>query len=94
MSHTNVIPLKKLGVDADPIIRIIDDWFTARSFAMVTEMKIGEGKLVLCGVDLLSDADNRLEARQLQRSLLHYMNSDKFNPQEKVELSKVKSLFR
>ncbi|MFI3262660.1 MAG: glycoside hydrolase family 2 TIM barrel-domain containing protein [Rikenellaceae bacterium] len=94
MSHSNVIPLKKLGIEDDPIVRIIDDWFTARSFAMIVEMNVGGGKLILCGVDLLTDQANRLEARELQKSLLNYMNSTRFNPKSDVELSHIKKLFK
>lgn len=94
MSHCNAIPLKKLGMNVQPVVRIIDDWFTARSFGMIVEMKVGNGKLLMCGADLLTDADKRPEARQLVNSLLHYMKSDAFNPIQEVSAEAIKSLFK
>lgn len=94
MSHCNAIPLKKLGTNVQPVVRIIDDWFTARSFGMIVEMKVGNGKLLMCGADLLTDADKRPEARQLVNSLLHYMKSDRFNPGQTVSADAIKGLFK
>ncbi len=94
MSHCNAIPLKKLGMNVQPIVRIIDDWFTARSFGMIVEMKVGNGKLLMCGADLLTDADRRPEARQLVSSLLHYMKSDRFDPKQTVNVDAIKGLFK
>lgn len=93
MSHCQAIPLKKLGKDIQPIVRIIDDWFTARPFGMVVEMKVGNGKLLMCSADLTTDADKRPEARQLRNSLLHYMNSESFNPGQTVSADAIGRLF-
>ena len=92
MTHCDAIPLRKIS-SAQPIVRIIDDWFKARSLGLVVEMKVGEGSLVICGADLLTDAENRLEARQLLQSLLQYMDSDEFKPTGKVGIEEVRSLF-
>ncbi len=94
MSHCNAIPLKKLGMNVQPVVRIIDDWFTARSFGMIVEMKVGNGKLLMCGADLLTDADKRPEARQHINSLLHYMKSDAFNPEQTVNADVIRGLFK
>ena len=94
MSHCNAIPLKKLGDGIEPVVRIIDDWFTARPLGMIVELKIGKGKLLLCSADLTTDAENRPEARQLTNSLLRYMNGDSFDPRQSSTAEAVKSLFR
>lgn len=94
MSHCNAIPLKKLGADIRPVVRIIDDWFTARPFGMIVEMQVGNGKLLMCGADLLTDAEKRPEARQLMNSLLHYMKGASFNPSQTVTVEAVGSLFK
>ena len=94
MSHCQAIPLKKLGDDIKPIVRIIDDWFTARSFGMVVEMKVGKGKLLMCSADLTTEMEKRPEARQLANSLLHYMKSDAFNPSQVVTVEAIKGLYK
>lgn len=94
MSHCNAIPMHKLSGNIEPTVRIIDDWFTGRSLGMVVEMKVGKGKIILCGVDLLSDKDSRPEAIQLKNSLLHYMQSDKFSPEGEVTIEELQNLFK
>jgi len=42
---------------------------------------------------LIDDTDNRIVARQLKHSLLNYMNSDEFNPENQVELSDLAVFF-
>lgn len=93
MSHCNALPLYKLG-NPEPIVRIIDDWFTARSLGLIVELKVGQGSLMLCGVDLLTNAEKRPEAVQLTNSLLDYMKSSAFNPKSTATVEQVKSLFK
>lgn len=94
MAHCNAIPLHKLGNDIEPIVRIIDDWFTARSLGLIVEAKVGNGKLILTGVDLLTNKESRREAVQLKNSLLNYMQSDAFDPQTAVSLERIETLFK
>jgi len=93
MSHCNAIPLYKLGDNIRPIVRIIDDWFTARSLGMIIELKVGTGKLLICSADLNTKDKNRPEARQLKNSLLSYMESKAFNPAQSTTVEKVRLLF-
>jgi len=93
MSHCNAIPLHKLGDNIQPIVRIIDDWFTARSLGMIVELKVGAGKLLICSADLNTTDKNRPEARQLKNSLLSYMENEAFNPAQSTTVEKVQSLF-
>ena len=94
MSHCNAIPLHKLGDNIQPIVRIIDDWFTARSFGMIVELKVGAGKLLICSADLNTSDKNRPEARQLKNSLLNYMESSAFNPLQTSTVKNVRGLFK
>jgi len=94
MSHCNAIPLHKLGNNIKPIVRIIDDWFTARSLGMIVEVKVGEGKLLICSADLITTDKDRPEARQLKNSLLNYMESNDFNPEQTSTIENIRSLLR
>jgi len=84
MSHSNAIEYSKISKDIQPIVRVIDDWFTNRPLALVFEAKVEKGKIVVSGIDLTTDLDKRPEGRQMLFSLKKYMAGDKFNP--KVEL--------
>ncbi len=93
MSHSNAIVLSDFSQKLKPIIRIIDTWFENRPLALIFEAKVGNGKIILSVVDLLSNADKRPEARQLLYSLKNYMAGSSFNPDEQVNLENLKSLF-
>jgi len=94
MSHSNAILLSALGNNIRPVIRIIDDWFTAKPLGLIVEAKVGKGKLVLTGIDLLTDAEKRPEARQLMYSVLTYMRSNAFNPDQGIQLKNILELFK
>ena len=80
MSHAQALRLDIFDTPLTPVVRIIDDWFTARPLAMLFECKVGKGRLLVSGVDFFNDMDNRLVGRQLLGSLFDYMNSDAFAP--------------
>jgi len=80
MSHSGAINLSKLSGDIKPIVRVIDDWFKNRPLALVFEVKVGKGKLLVSGIDFQTDLAKRPEAQQLLYSLKSYMVSNSFNP--------------
>ena len=92
MSHSNPIILDSVATGLKPIVRVIDDWVTARSLGLVFECNVGKGKLIVSGIDLLSEQDKRPEAKQLLFSLKKYMSSDQFRPQTQVNIEKIKGL--
>jgi hypothetical protein len=93
MSHSNAVRLDSVDAKLQPIVRVIDDWFTARPLGLIFECKVGKGKMLVSGIDLLNDAANRREARQLLYSLKKYMLSDAFDPSVNVPIEKIKSLY-
>jgi hypothetical protein len=94
MTHADAIQVGAVSSDLQPIVRVIDDWFTARPLALLFECRIGNGKLLVSGIDLLSDRANRPEARQLLHSLKKYMGSERFNPIVEVSPEKIESLVK
>jgi len=81
MSHSNAIQLSSFHRDLKPIVRVIDDWFTNRPLALIFELKVGKGKLLVSGIDLTQELEKRPEAMQLKQSLLRYMSGKQFNPE-------------
>ncbi len=92
MSHSNVIYLDQISSTIKPIVRVIDDWVTARPLALIFECNAGKGKLLVSGIDLISEQGKRTEAKQLMYSLKKYMASNEFKPAENISLEKVKAL--
>ena len=63
-----------------PIVQVIDNFRDNHRLAMIFEVKVGEGRLLVCSSDITKNLDSRPVARQLRYSLLHYMSSGLFNP--------------
>ena len=94
MSHSNAIRLDSLAKGLQPIVRVIDDWVTARPLGLITECKVGKGKLLFSGIDLLTEQDKRPEAKQLLYSLKQYMNGAAFNPATPIAFEKLQSVLK
>ncbi|MDX9882297.1 MAG: glycoside hydrolase family 2 TIM barrel-domain containing protein [Prolixibacteraceae bacterium] len=86
MSHSGAINISSFPSEIKPIVRVIDDWFTNRPLALLFEGKVGKGKILISGIDLLTDAKNRPEAQQILFSLKKYMAGEKFNPEVEIEV--------
>ncbi|QIL40294.1 glycoside hydrolase family 2 [Pedobacter sp. HDW13] len=78
---STTLVLDSIGLSPSAIVvRNIDNFFKNRNMSSVVEAKLGNGKLLLCTMDLHTDINNRPVARQLKYSLLGYIHSSKFNP--------------
>ena len=60
---------------------------------MLFEGKVGKGNLMVCSIDLDTDLDIRLSAAQFKQSILEYMASDKFKPQQEIDLQVLRPMF-
>lgn len=92
MSHSNAIEYSKISSDIKPIVRVIDDWFTNRPLALLFEVKVGKGKLLVSGIDFWNEMDKRPEAKQLLYSLKQYMASEHFKPETETTLSAIQAI--
>jgi hypothetical protein len=92
ISHGQAIRLDAFENKIDPIVRIVDDWFENRSLGLIFEAKVGEGSILVCGTDLLSELETRLEAKQLLFSLLDYMSSKQFQPGVEITAERLTGL--
>lgn len=93
LHRAGAIRLDVLPPVTEPIVRVIDDWFTARPLALIAEGRIGPGKIIVCGFDLTHGADDPV-SRQMRSSLVHYMNSARFQPATEWTLDQIQSLIR
>ncbi|MDD4227264.1 MAG: hypothetical protein PHU98_12840 [Mariniphaga sp.] len=92
MSHADAIQLDSFPVELKPIVRIIDDWVTNRSLALLFEAKVGKGSILVSGTDLVNHLPGRPEARQLKSSLIRYMVSERFQPAVELSQEKLKRI--
>jgi beta-galactosidase len=74
------INIESAPVQLRPIVQAIDDWNRNYRLAVVFECRVGSGRLMVCAPDIQRDLDSRPVARQLRRSLLAYMATNRFQP--------------
>jgi hypothetical protein len=94
VSQAKPLLLDGLNPDIQPIVRIIDDWFTNRSLGLVIEVKCGNGKLIITGTDLIHNLDKRPASRQLLQSIRQYASSSGFAPGNTLSLDEVRRFCR
>lgn len=76
-----------------PLIQSIDTWFISRKIGVLFEANVLNGKLIMTTLDLDSEPDKRIVARQLKKSVLDYMNSDSFHPTYRADVKQIQELF-
>ncbi len=73
--------LNELPHDYKSIAQPVDDFHRNNKVGSIFELKVGKGKLLVCGYNLQSE---KPVALQLKQSLLEYMNSSDFDPKQTV----------
>lgn len=69
-----------------PIVQAVPDFHYPAWLAQVFEVRVGPGRVLVCGYDLETGLEHRPAARQFRRSLLRYMASPAFRPRAEVEM--------
>jgi hypothetical protein len=93
VNRQQVMNLDSFPANFKALVQPIDTWFLNRKLGLLFEANVEKGKVIVCSADLTSKPEKRVVARQLLYSIRQYMNSDKFNPQYKVELPILSDLF-
>jgi hypothetical protein len=94
VAHSQAMILNKFPAKLRPLIQPIDTWFENRRLALAFETKTGNGKLLVCSIDLNDKIKERPVSEQLLISILQYMNSGSFNPQVEVDERLIVDLFK
>jgi hypothetical protein len=82
--------LNELPHNYKSIAQPVDDFHRNNKVGSIFELKVGKGKLLVCGYNLKS---GKPVARQLKQSLLEYMNSSDFNPKQTANENWLKTTF-
>ena len=75
----------------EPIVQPVPDLHYSTFMGMLFELKVGEGRLMMCGLNL-SDR-TKPEVNAMRASILSYMESQDFNPPISIEADKFKETF-
>lgn len=93
LNRAQVMRLTDFPANFRPVISSIDTWFLSRKAGMLFEAKVLNGRLLMTSMDLTSDPDNRIVARQLYASVLQYMQSDRFRPAQTLTVENIRQLY-
>jgi len=92
VTQASAMILDDLPPQLRPTVQVIDDWVTAHRLGLVFEARVGQGKLLVCSIDLQRELDANPVVPQFRHSLLSYMASDRFKPSVAVTAQQVRSL--
>jgi hypothetical protein len=92
VTHSQAMILDGYPSDLKPLIQPIDTWFENRRLALAFEAKCGNGRLMVCSINMKDSLDQRPVTKQLLSSMLNYMNSDLFSPNVETKLDKIKEI--
>jgi hypothetical protein len=77
-----------------PIVQPVSDFHFSRKLGSIFELRVPEGgRLLVCGYPLGRPGDRTPEARQLLASLLDYMKSPSFQPQQEASAGVLRRIF-
>lgn len=93
VNGTQVMNLAEFPFEYQPIVQPIDTWHISRKLGMLIEAKVLNGRLIMTTMDISSNINQRLVARQLRYSILRYMRSDKFQPSLQLDVKTIQILF-
>ncbi len=77
-----------------PIVQPVTDFHQTRMLGQVFETRVGKGRLLVCGYDLDNNLQQRHAARQFRRSLIKYMQSERFEPDIDISVNQLLALFK
>ena len=93
LQYSRVMMLDFLPIGTYPVVQMIDSFVTNRKLGILFECKVGNGRLMICSVDLDKEIKNRPAAIQFKHSIMNYMESVSFQPMTTVDVKKLDDLF-
>lgn len=93
LNKSQVMQFTEFDNDFEPLVQSIDTWFISRKIGTLFEANVLNGKLMMTSMDITSDPENRIVARQMKKAILDHMNSDHFRPAHKVNVELIQNLF-
>jgi hypothetical protein len=92
MKNSRPIQFDDTPDDYRPIVQVIDNFVRNSKLGLIAETMVGQGKMLICAIDLLGNQD-KPEARQLLHSLLQYLDTSDFAPKAEIDAELLNKLF-
>ncbi|MBQ8300584.1 MAG: hypothetical protein IJX57_01275, partial [Clostridia bacterium] len=94
MKNSRAVILDDAPAGLEPMAQNIDHMAYSRKLGSIFEAKVGEGKLLVCTMDVLNQMENHPEVRQMYNSLVSYAESDEFNPTVELTTDYLRTVFK
>ncbi|MCD7826806.1 MAG: beta-glucuronidase [Clostridiaceae bacterium] len=78
--------------DYRPILQMVDNFDRNHKLGILFEGKAGNGSLMICTCRL-SEISSRPEVKQFTKSLIAYLTSEQFAPQQTLDMDKLRKIF-
>lgn len=92
LTESKTLVIDSIHQEVEPLIECVDNFIHNRRLTTLFETNCEKGKLIVCSMDLLHNASNTPEKRQLLYSILEYMKSADFKPEKHTRFHKITSL--
>ncbi len=93
LNKAQVMNLREFPADYQPPVQPIDTWHISRKIGMVVEANVLKGKLLMTTIDIDSDLDRRVVARQMRKAMIEYVGGTDFKPSLTLEPQTITNLF-
>ena len=93
LNKAQVMNLQDFPADYQSPVQPIDTWHVSRKLGMLVEAKVLKGKLLMTTMDITSDLEHRVVARQMREAILNYMKSADFKPTLELKPEVIQNLF-
>ena len=93
LNRAQVMNLMELPKSYQSPVQPIDTWHISRKLGMIVEANVLGGKLLMTTMDIDTDLDRRLVARQMRRAVISYMSSDDFQPAVTLDPQVIEDFF-
>ncbi len=93
IENSRSLILDETPADFRPTVQVIDNFARNHKLGNVFEARVGDGRLLVCTIDLFKHLDRRPAARQFLKSLYGYVASERFRPSQRLEMATLEKLF-
>ena len=93
LNKAQVMNLMELPKDYQSPIQPIDTWHVSRKLGMLIEARVLKGKLLMTTMDINSNLEHRIVARQMRKAILDYMKSGDFNPSLVLDVQTIRDFY-
>ncbi len=92
LATSTTVDLDGLDPSIEKPFRFVDKYNRNALPTGIFEARIGQGKLLVCTLDISTDLETRIAARQLRRSIIAYLGSADFDPQTELAVEDLREL--